>query len=226
MTMQERIDAVRERMAEACTRSGRSIDEVRLVAVSKTYPPERVEEAAACGLHVFGENRVNEAEAKIPACSSSLEWELIGHLQRNKVRRVIPLFRMIQAVDSLELLAKIDSCAKDCGKTMPVCLEVNVSGEGSKFGFAPDAVTQALEAATTMINVDVVGVMTIPPFTPDPEDVRPVFARLRELRDKWADASGFALSELSMGMSGDFEVAIEEGSTCVRVGTAIFGSRA
>ena len=223
--MREQVEAIRERMVDACARAGRGPDDVRLVAVSKTYPPERVLEAIDCGLSVFGESRVYEAEAKIPACPGSVEWELIGHLQRNKARRAVTLFSMIHAVDSRPLLAKIDACAKECGKTMSVCLEVNVSGESSKYGFAPDEVPEALEDATKLMNVDVIGVMTIPPFTPDAEDARPCFARLRALRDGWREATGFELRELSMGMSGDFEIAIEEGATCVRVGSAIFGSR-
>jgi len=223
--MQEQVDAVLERISLACGRAGRSPDDVRLVAVSKTYPPERVLEAIDCGLTVFGESRVYEAEAKVPACPGTVEWELIGHLQRNKARRAVALFSMIHAVDSGPLLAKIESCAKECGKTMPVCLEVNVSGESSKYGFAPDEIPEVLEEATKLMNVDVVGLMTIPPFTPEAEDARPHFARLRELRDGWREATGFELRELSMGMSGDFEVAIEEGATSVRVGSAIFGAR-
>ncbi len=225
MGMLEQIEEIRGRMAAACERAGRALDEVRLMAVSKTYPPERVCEAVDCGLTVFGESRVYEAEAKIPACPSVAEWELIGHLQRNKVRRAVALFSMLHAVDSLALLAKIDTCAKACGKSMPVCLEVNVSGEISKYGFGPDSIPGVLEEATSLLNVDVVGVMTIPPYTPDAEGARPYFSRLRELRDEWRAASGFELQELSMGMSGDFEVAIEEGATCVRVGSAIFGTR-
>ena len=225
MSMQEQVDAVLERISLACGRAGRSPDDVRLVAVSKTYPPERVLEAIDCGLTVFGESRVYEAEAKVPACPGTVEWELIGHLQRNKARRAVALFSMIHAVDSRPLLAKIESCAKECGKTMPVCLEVNVSGESSKYGFAPDEIPEVLEEATKLMNVDVVGLMTIPPFTPEAEDARPHFARLRELRDGWREATGFELRELSMGMSGDFEVAIEEGATSVRVGSAIFGAR-
>ncbi len=226
MSMSEQVEMIRERMAGACARAGRGADEVRLVAVSKTYPPESVCEAVDCGLTVFGESRVYEAEAKIPACPSVAEWELIGHLQRNKVRRAVQLFSMLHAVDTLALLARIDSCSKEIGKSMPVCLEVNVSGEGSKYGFSPDAIPSVLEEATALLNVDVVGVMTIPPFTPDAEGARPHLRRLRELRDEWSTLSGFELQELSMGMSGDFEVAIEEGATCVRVGSAIFGARA
>ena len=225
MSMQEQVEGIQERMAAACARAGRDPADVRLVAVSKTYPPESILEAVACGLTVFGESRIHEAEAKIPACPGMVEWELIGHLQRNKVRRAILLFNMLHAVDTLPLLAKIDACAKECGKTMPICLEINVSGESSKYGFSPDAVPEVLDAATSLMNVDVIGVMTIPPFTRDPADARPYFCRLRELRDAWRETSGFELPELSMGMSGDFEVAIEEGATCIRVGSAIFGSR-
>ena len=226
MNMQERVNEVRERMARACERAGRDLDSVRLIAVSKTYPPERVCEAAACGLTVFGENRIYEAEAKIPACPGNVEWELIGHLQRNKAMRAVSLFQRIHAIDSLPLLKKINTCAQELGKTMPVCVQVNVSGESSKHGLAPDEVEGVLEQASGLLSVDVVGVMTIPPFAPDPEKARPHFRRLRELRDTWSAATGFELSELSMGMSGDLEVAIEEGATCIRVGTAIFGTRA
>ena len=223
--MQEKIDAVLERMQAACLRAGRKPDEVRLVAVSKTYPPESVREAAECGLRVFGESRVPEAEAKIPLCPGNLEWELIGHLQRNKVRRALRLFDTIHAVDSLPLLEKINTAAKESGKNVKVYLEVNISGEPSKYGLGRDDVLPILEAATTFMNVDLAGLMTIPPFSPDPEDARPYFRKLRELRDELAAASGFGLDELSMGMSGDFEVAIEEGAACVRVGSAIFGRR-
>jgi len=224
-SMQEKVDKILVRMDQACVRSGRGVDEVRLIAVSKKYPPERVCEAIECGLSVFGESRVPEAEAKIAMCPGGVEWELIGHLQRNKVNRAARLFNMIHAVDSIALLNKINSASKECGKTMRVCLEVNVSGESSKYGFRADEIPEVLEVATTLMSVDVVGLMTIPPFTPNAEDARPYFSKLRELRDEVAELSGFGLEELSMGMSGDFEVAIEEGATCVRVGTAIFGIR-
>jgi pyridoxal phosphate enzyme (YggS family) len=224
--MQSRIDAILLRMASACARAGRAVEDVRLIAVSKTYPPDSVNEAAACGLSVFGESRVYEAEAKISLCPGHVEWEFIGHLQRNKVRQAVTLFRKIHAVDSLALLNKINSSAELLGSTVSVCLEINVSGEASKYGLAPEGVPDVLEAATNLLHVDVIGVMTIPPFSPDAEQARPYFRKLRELRDSWSAQSGFALSELSMGMSGDFEVAIEEGATCIRVGTAIFGSRA
>ena len=223
--MQEKVDAILSRMEQACRRAGRGVDEVRLLAVSKTYPPERVREAVDCGLTVFGESRIPEAEAKIPMCPGNVEWELIGHLQRNKVRRAVRIFDMIHAVDSLALLEKINAVSRECGKIVRVCLEVNVSGESSKYGFAAEEIPAVLEAATTFMSVDVTGLMTIPPFTPDAEDARPYFRKLREMRDELSGATGFGLEELSMGMSGDFEVAIEEGSTCVRVGSAIFGKR-
>ena len=223
--MQEQVDDILRRMEAACKRAGRDVADVRLIAVSKTYPPDKVREAVECGLRVFGESRIPESEAKIPLCPSGLEWELIGHLQRNKVRRALRFFDVIHAVDSMALLTKINAVAKEMGKSVKVYLEVNVSGEISKYGFGADEILPVLDEATSLMNVDVCGLMTIPPFSPDAEDVRPYFRKLRKLRDEFAAASGFGLEELSMGMSGDFEVAIEEGATCVRVGTAIFGAR-
>jgi len=224
-TFEGRLAAIRERMAAACRRAGRAPDTVALVAVSKTYSPAIVREAVACGVRTFGESRVQEARQKVPLCPSGLEWHLIGHLQRNKVREAARLFTMVHAVDSLRLMEALDVACAEAGVTMPICLEVNVSGEAAKYGFAPDEVPAALEAATCLMRLDVDGVMTIPPFDPDPERARGYFSRLRELRDEWAAASGFPLSTLSMGMSTDFEVAIEEGATLVRVGTALFGPR-
>ncbi len=224
-TMQERIDAVESRLMAALARGGRSRDEVRLVVVSKTYGPERVEEAAALGLITFGENRVQEARQKIPLCRSGLEWHLIGHLQRNKVRDAVGLFTMIHGVDSLRLLEAIDAEAALQGRDLPLLLQVNVANEVTKYGLAPDEVAAVLEAASTLVHVSVEGLMTVPPFDPDPEASRVHFAALRNLRDELAEQSGFPLQELSMGMSGDFEVAVEEGATLIRVGSALFGSR-
>ncbi|HAS82728.1 MAG TPA: YggS family pyridoxal phosphate-dependent enzyme [Verrucomicrobia bacterium] len=220
-----RVESVRERMQRACQRVGRAEESVGLVAVSKMYPAEFVAEAAAAGCDCFGESRVHEALPKIDACPGSLEWHFIGHLQRNKVPPVVSAFALIHAVDSLRLLQRIDACAELSGLRMPVCLEVNVSGESSKFGLAPDEVPAALDAANTLLHVDVQGLMTMAPFSPDPAAARPFFRRLRQLRDQWAVQSGFALETLSMGMSNDFEIAIEEGSTLVRVGTDVFGAR-
>jgi pyridoxal phosphate enzyme (YggS family) len=221
----DRIARVQERIQRACALAGRARDEVRLIAVSKNHPPESVTEAAASGLRLFGENRVQEAKAKIPSCPGNLEWHLVGHLQSNKVKPAVQLFSTIHSIDSISLLAEVDAhCGKE-GLHRQVFLEVNVSGEGTKFGMKPETVEAALEAATRLTRVDVVGLMSMPPFTPDPEGARPHFKRLRELRDQLRSATGFSLDELSMGMSHDFEVAIGEGATIIRVGTDIFGKR-
>jgi pyridoxal phosphate enzyme (YggS family) len=206
-------------------RCGRSVDSVNLLPVGKKHGPEVIREAAEAGVTVIGENKVQEARQKIPLCSSELEWHLIGHLQSNKARVAVELFSMIHSVDSLRLLEIINSACGDAGKVMPVCLQVNVSGEGSKSGLKPDDVLSVLDGAGSLFNVDVVGLMTIPPFTEDPQDARPHFVALRELRDELREASGFDLPELSMGMSRDFEVAIEEGATWIRLGSILFGKR-
>jgi pyridoxal phosphate enzyme (YggS family) len=224
-TLQDRFDGVKRRIGEACARAGRNPETVRLVAVSKTFGPEAVKEAAECGQVLFGESKVQEAKPKISMCPGHLEWHMVGHLQRNKVRDATRLFRMIHSVDSLRLLETISASCREMGNTMPVCLEVNVSGERSKFGMLPEDVPATLDKASTLMGVDIVGVMTIPPFAEDPAEGRPFFKRLRELRDEWHNASGIELPELSMGMSNDFEVAIEEGATLVRVGTVLFGDR-
>ena len=209
-------------MAEACEKAGRSRDHVRLLAVSKTKPPEAVREAAECGLRMFGENRVQEAQSKIPLCPDGLEWHLIGHLQTNKAKVAAELFQMVHSVDSLKLLQALDTHAD---VTLPVLLQVNVSGEAAKFGMTPDEVAGVIKAANQMQQCEVHGLMTIPPFSPDPEKTRAHFISLRELRDRLQDETGTPLPELSMGMSHDLEVAIEEGSTWVRIGTDLFGTR-
>ncbi len=224
-TMEERIAHVQARIATACARAGRPAGSVRLVAVSKTHPPERVEEAVRCGLRLFGENKVQEAAAKIPLCSSSLEWHLVGHLQSNKARIAVQLFSMIHSIDSADLLQRVNRICDEEGRRMPVCLEVNVAGEGSKFGLAPEAVAGVLAAAQGCARIEVVGLMAIPPAVEDPERARGFFRTLRELRDRLRGETGYELPELSMGMSHDFEIAIEEGATLVRVGTDIFGER-
>ncbi|MBU4460548.1 MAG: YggS family pyridoxal phosphate-dependent enzyme [Verrucomicrobia bacterium] len=224
-TIAERVGRVRERMAAACRAAGRDPDSVALVAISKTQPPEAVREAADCGLRVFGENRVQEAGFKIPLCPGHLDWHLVGHLQANKARAAVRLFSTIHSVDSADLLCRIDAIAGDEGRRPRVLLEVNVSGEGSKNGMPPDAVRAALETANGLRCVAVAGFMTMPPYCEDPERARGFFRTLRVLRDRCAAETGFALPELSMGMSMDFEVAIGEGATLVRVGTDLFGSR-
>lgn len=221
-TFEQRLDKVERRIAAACERTGRSRDSVRLLAVSKTKPPEAIREAADCGLRLFGENKVQEAQSKIPLCPSGLEWHLIGHLQSNKAKVAAGLFQMIHSVDSQKLLRALDTHA---GTALPVLLQVNVSGEASKSGMAPGEVAQVIEAANQMQKVEVHGLMTIPPFTADPEKARSHFTALRELRDRLQQETGTPLPELSMGMSHDLEIAIEEGSTWVRIGTDLFGKR-
>ncbi|MCX7010233.1 MAG: YggS family pyridoxal phosphate-dependent enzyme, partial [Kiritimatiellaeota bacterium] len=180
---------------------------------------------AECGLRIFGENKVQEAEAKVPECPGNLSWHLVGHLQSNKAGRAVALFDQIHSVDSLKLLQRLDGAAAAEGKRLPVLLEVNVAGESSKFGLRPDAVPEVLEHVGELECVQVTGVMTMPPLTPDVERARQFFRRLRELRDEWSARFGLPLAELSMGMSHDFEIAIEEGATWIRVGTALFGER-
>lgn len=225
-TAQERWNSVRDRIAAACRRSGRDPGSVRLIAVSKTFGPEAVRELADLGQVVFGENKVQEAGAKIPLCPGHLSWHLVGHLQRNKVERAVELFDLIHSVDSIRLLEALEAAGQKRGRPVKVLLEVNVSGEASKFGLKPEEVPPALESANRLHRVEIRGLMTMPPFTEDSENARPHFRRLRELRDRWRAETGFALDELSMGMSHDLEIAIEEGADWVRVGTALFGARA
>jgi hypothetical protein len=224
-SLQDRVANVRRRMAAACGRCGRDPASVRLVAVAKMQPPEAVREAAEAGVSVIGENRVQEARAKIPLCPGHLAWHLVGHLQRNKAAAAVELFDTIHSADSLRLLEALDRACDEAGRTVRVFLEVNVSGEASKFGVKPEEAPALLEAADRLPRVEVHGLMTIPPFAEDPGKARAHFRRLRELRDGWQRDSGRPLPELSMGMTHDFEVAIEEGATWVRVGTAIFGER-
>ena len=223
--IQRRVEGVLGRIAAACSRCGRPAPDVHLIAVSKTHSAERVAAVAACGLAVFGENRVQEALAKIPASPGHLSWHLVGHLQRNKAFAAAEAFDLIHSVDSLRLLETLHHAGEELGRTVRVLLEVNVSGESTKFGLKPDEVPPLLEAANRLGRVEIRGLMTIPPLTEDAEKARPHFRRLRLLRDEWSAASGHALAELSMGMSHDLEVAIEEGAHWVRVGTSIFGER-
>ena len=216
--------AVEARIQAACDRAGRDRAGVTLVGVSKTWPPEIVSDAIRDGVSVLGENRVQEALAKAPLCPSA-EWHLIGPLQRNKVRHALSLFTTIHAVDALDTLEALARVQRETGARPDVLLEVNVAEEASKHGFSASSVRDALRAALDEGEVRIVGLMTIPPWTPDPEASRPHFRALRELRDALEREFSVSLPELSMGMSGDFEVAIEEGATFVRVGTALFGRR-
>ena len=223
--IEENLEAVRARIAAACARAGRPADAVRLLAVSKTYGPEAVRAAAAAGQRLFGENRVQEAAAKIPECPGRLEWHLIGHLQSNKAAAAARLFDWVHSVDSAKLLEALDRQAGAAGRALRVLVQVNVSGERSKSGLAPGAAAEVLALGNRLRNVQVCGLMTIPPAAADPETARPFFRKLRELRDEWSAATGADLAELSMGMTHDMDVAIEEGATFVRVGTGIFGAR-
>jgi pyridoxal phosphate enzyme (YggS family) len=221
----ENLQAVRKDIAESEQKSGRTAGSVELVAVSKTHPPEAIRQAVEAGQLLFGENRIQEAKAKIPDLPAKLRWHLIGHLQSNKVRQALALFEMIHGVDSLELLDEIQRIAGELGLFPRVLLQVNVAGESSKFGFVPDRLLSEVERISRAERVQVEGLMTIPPLASNPENSRRYFVQLRQLRDRLEKEFRFPLPHLSMGMSGDYRVAVEEGATLVRVGTAIFGER-
>ena len=216
---------VKQCLAQAAIRSGREAGAVQLLVVSKTWPAERVAEVVSAGHLAFGENRVQEAEEKVPQLPEHLEWHLIGHLQRNKVRKALPLFDVIHSIDSLKLARYTSNIAGELSKKPRVYLQVDLAGEESKNGYDPDKLRAEMEDLAALENVSIMGLMCIPPMASKPEDARPWFVKLRELRDELEQRSGQPLPGLSMGMSGDYEVAIEEGSTVVRVGSAIFGSR-
>jgi pyridoxal phosphate enzyme (YggS family) len=225
MDLEENLGAIRARIAAACERAGRNADSVTLLAVTKTHPPEIVNQAARLGLTLFGENKVQEAKAKIPQCPGKLRWHMIGHLQTNKCRDAVALFEMIQSVDSLNLAEEINKRAEQAAKRMPILLEVNAIGEASKFGYRPEKLLAELAQINALPRLEVHGLMTVPPWAPNPERLRPVFRQMVDLKKKCEDVIGAPLPHLSMGMSGDFEVAIEEGSTLIRIGTALFGER-
>jgi PLP dependent protein len=216
--LRQNLDAVRERMARAAERAGRRLDDILLIGVSKTVPAERVRLGVEAGLRALGENRVQEARDKIKVLGRPVPWHLIGHLQTNKVKDALELFDVIHSVDRLDLARELERRA-GARPPVDVLLEVNIGGEPTKGGFAPDAVDAALEAIAAMSHLRVRGLMTIPPIVERAEASRPAFQTLSRL------AKRHGLAELSMGMSADFEVAIEEGATMVRVGTAIFGPR-
>jgi PLP dependent protein len=221
----ENLRSVRTEIADSELRSGRPAGSVELLAVSKTHPSEVIRQAVEAGQLLFGENRVQEAKAKIPDLPARLRWHLIGHLQSNKIRQALPLFEMFHGVDSIELLDEIQRIAGDLGLFPRVLLQVNVAGESSKFGFAPEKLLSQVEQVSSADRVQVEGLMTIPPLASNPENSRKYYVRLRQLRDQLEKEFRFSLPHLSMGMSGDYRVAIEEGATLVRVGTAIFGER-
>ena len=226
MDLAANLDSIQKRIAAACGRAGRCPDSVTLLVVTKSQPPEVVQAAAKLGLIVFGENKVQEAKAKIPLCPGKLRWHFIGHLQSNKCRDAVELFEMIQSVDGLPLAREINRRAEQAAKRMPVLIEVNVAGEASKFGYQPERLLAELKELNALPRIEIHGLMTVPPWSPEAEDSRPHFRRLRELKERAEAVLGAPLPHLSMGMSGDFEIAIEEGATIVRVGTALFGPRA
>jgi pyridoxal phosphate enzyme (YggS family) len=231
MSISENIAAVRERIERAAGGAGRVPEEIALMAVSKTQPAQRIREAYSAGQRLFGENRVQEFGGKAEAMQDlkDAEWHMIGHLQSNKASKTAELFRGVDSVDSVKLAEKLDGAARGFGKTIAVLIEINVGGETAKSGVAPDSreLEELLIAAPRLKSLVFRGLMTVPPFTDDPQNARPYFRKLRGVRDAIAARKlpSVAMNQLSMGMSHDFEVAIEEGSTCVRVGTAIFGAR-
>jgi len=221
----ENLQKIQQRIHAACGRCNRELDSVALLAVTKSQPPEIVRAAAALGLTLFGENKVQEAKAKIPLCPGRLRWHFIGHLQSNKCRDAVELFEMIQSVDSLPLALEISKRAGQAAKTIPILLEVNVAGEASKFGYRPERLLAELKEINALPRIEIHGLMTVPPWSDEPEQARPHFRRLRQLKQECEQILGAPLPHLSMGMSGDFETAIEEGATMVRIGTALLGPR-
>jgi len=221
----ENRERVREQIAGAAAKVGRAADEIELVAIAKTHPAEKVREAIDAGQTLFGESRVQEARAKIPELPSNLRWHFVGHLQKNKIRHALPLFEMIHSVDSLGLAQDINRIAEEQGMHPRVLLEVNVGGEGSKFGFKSETLRAEMESLLALPRLSILGLMTIPPLAEEPEASRKYFVQLRKLRDRLQTEFHVDLAQLSMGMTEDFAVAVEEGATLVRVGTAVFGER-
>ena len=221
----ENLERVREQIAQAAAKVGRAVDEIELVAISKTHDAAKVREAIEAGQTLFGESRVQEARVKIPELPSNLRWHFVGHLQKNKIRHALPLFELTHSVDSLALAEDINRIAEEDGLHPRVLLEVNVAGEGSKFGFQPDKLRAEMESLLALPRLSILGLMTIPPIAEEAEASRKYFVQLRELRARVQTEFHVDLAQLSMGMTQDFAVAVEEGATLVRVGTAIFGER-
>jgi len=221
----ENLERVYEQIAQAASKVGHAAHEIELVAITKTHPAEKVREAIEAGQTLFGESRVQEARAKIPELPSNLHWHFVGHLQKNKIRHALPLFEMIHSVDSLALAQEVDRIADEDGMHPRILLEVNVSGEGSKFGLTPEAVRVEMESLLALPRLSIEGLMTVPPLSVEAEDSRKFFAQLRRLRDALEKEFDVRLVHLSMGMTNDFVTAVEEGATLVRIGTAIFGER-
>ena len=216
---------VRQLTQEACRRSSRDAEAARVLVVSKRWPADVVREVVLEGHTLFGESRLQEAEEKIPQLPANIEWHFIGHIQKNKVRKILELFGTLHSVDSLSLARRINNIAGESGIRPKVFLQVNIASEDSKHGFSPDEIRSRFEEILKLEHLQVLGLMAIPPAVPSPEDSRPQFAALRSLQEELAVANGVELPELSMGMSGDYQIAVEEGSTIVRVGSSIFGPR-
>ena len=231
MSLVETIAEIRQKIAAAARKSQREADDVALMAVTKTFGPESIRGAYEAGLRLFGENRVQEFAGKVSQLAdlTGAEWHMIGHLQSNKASKAVELFSAVDSVDSVRLAEKLNAAANELGKKVNVLIEINIGGEAAKTGVDPESpeLRQLLESASQWRQLQIQGLMTVPPFTEDAEGSRPYFQRLRELRDQIAGRKlpAVSMDVLSMGMSHDFEVAIEEGSTCIRLGTAIFGSR-
>src|SRR5947208_4667672 len=225
MHIAEDVACVREQIAQAAAKARRAVDEIELVAITKTHPAEKVREAIEAGQTLFGESRVQEARAKIPELPSNLRWHFVGHLQKNKIRHALPLFELIHSVNSLALAQDMNRIAEEEGLHPRVLLEVNVAGEGSKFGFKPETARAEMETLLALNRLLIEGLMIIPPLAEEAEASRKYFIKLRELRDSLEKEFELKLPHLSMGMTNDFVIAVEEGATLVRVGTAIFGER-
>jgi pyridoxal phosphate enzyme (YggS family) len=221
----ENLERVRGQIAQAAQKSGRSPDDIDLVAISKTHDAEKVREAIEAGQSLFGESKVQEARAKIPELPSNTRWHFVGHLQKNKIRHALPLFELVHSVDSLALAQEMNRIAEEDGLHPRVLIEVNVAGEGSKFGFQPKKLREEMEALLAFSRLSILGLMCIPPLAEEAEESRRYFVQLRELRDRLQTEFHVDLAQLSMGMTQDYDVAVEEGATLVRVGTAIFGER-
>ena len=225
MSIAARLAEVKNQLLEAASMAGRSASEIELLAVSKTYPAEVVAEVVDAGQKLLGENRVQEALEKQPELASDIAWHLIGPLQRNKVRKVVGQFACLQGIDSLKLAKAVARVAEELSVKQAIFLQVRVGNEDSKSGFEPSELLAAIEELRCLSSLKIEGLMSIPPPVEKPEDARPYFAEVRELRDRLSAESGLSLSQLSMGMSGDFQAAIAEGATMVRIGSAIFGKR-
>ena len=224
--IRQNLEEIKRRLDEAARRAGRNSADVQLVAVTKTVDLERLKFAVAAGQTLFGENYVQEAKTKIASLGSGLTWHLIGHLQSNKAKAAVELFDLIHSVDRASLAQALEQAAARRDKIQNILMQVNLAGEASKSGTAPEHAEDLLREINKMPHLKVQGLMTMPPWFDDPERVRPYFRALRELRDRLRDLTLGDLPELSMGMTGDFEAAVSEGATLVRIGTAIFGSRA